>query len=505
MIDLPAGPFGTPSTARDLYDATPRASLSPEPESRDRDLRAQAVPHEAANGQPEDDLVTDVRRFSLANYPRPYDAGSDDLQAEPFFQKDFQRCLKSGRGIANAVYTSLARCSLSTQADPELNHLRDSANTLRSFASPETRLVGIMRDSAAGKSSLINSFLNISDLAHKDIDLRSAEEEYKRISSSREGEKAWEAKMHESRDGTAVYSQLADLKFKYLYIAARIAAVKCAVKKCYAVADISLTITVFCVGNRDYEGANSKSQEARNLAAHNSGVPELRLFCHSIVSRAQYTASMHFLEVGIPSLIESLKQYDIYSIVIALHDRDFNEHALEASKVWTGAPESFLAAFRLKKRELNYLIRKKCSAISEEVQIIETNARGDHISSFVLDLMVATYRERAMQSGTETMARMHKIMKTRLDKRDIFIHIHNRIEDKLQALFDENVDGMLEHITGMCSSIRPGRCVYWSPVRGSEEQSRGGGQGPKPDGRGQSSTVRVAGFTGKVEEGTNSG
>lgn len=43
------------------------------------------------------------------------------------------------------------------------------------------------------------------------------------------------------------------------------------------------------------------------MAAHTSGVPELRLFCHSIVSRAQYTASMHFLEVEIPSLIESLE------------------------------------------------------------------------------------------------------------------------------------------------------------------------------------------------------
>ncbi|KAI4118167.1 MAG: hypothetical protein LQ345_001717 [Seirophora villosa] len=45
----------------------------------------------------------------------------------------------------------------------------------------------------------------------KDIDLPSAEE-YKKISSSKEGEKAWEAAMHESRHGTAVSSQLPELK-----------------------------------------------------------------------------------------------------------------------------------------------------------------------------------------------------------------------------------------------------------------------------------------------------
>ncbi|KAI4175409.1 MAG: hypothetical protein LQ348_006168 [Seirophora lacunosa] len=166
-----------------------------------------------------------------------------------------------------------------------------------------------------------------------------------------------------------------------------------------------------------------------------------------------------------------LQQYDFYSIVIALHDRDFNEHALEASKEWTEAPESFLAAFRLKNRELRYLIRRKCSAISDEGQIIETNARGDHISSFVLDLMVPTYGECAMQRGTETMVRMHKIMKTRLEKRDIFIHIHKGIEDKLQTLFDENVDGMLERITGFCSSIRGQVAAFIGPLAEAQKKN----------------------------------
>ncbi|KAI4087884.1 MAG: hypothetical protein LQ344_006509 [Seirophora lacunosa] len=104
-------------------------------------------------------------------------------------------------------------------------------------------------------------------------------------------------------------------------------------------------------------------------------------------------------------------------------------------------------------------------------RIIETNARGDHISSFVLDLMVPTYGECAMQRGTETMVRMHKIMKTRLEKRDIFIHIHKGIEDKLQTLFDENVDGMLERITGFCSSIRGQVAAFIGPLAEAQKKN----------------------------------
>ncbi|KAL8959046.1 MAG: hypothetical protein Q9193_004017 [Seirophora villosa] len=85
--------------------------------------------------------------------------------------------------------------------------------------------------------------------------------------------------------------------------------------------------------------------------------------------------------------------------------------------------------------------------------------------------MVPTYRECAMQRGKETMARMHQIMKTRLDKRDIFIHIHKRIEHKLQALFDENVAGMLEDITELCSSIRGQVAAFIGPLAEAQKKN----------------------------------
>ena len=47
--------------------------------------------------------------------------------------------------------------------------------------------------------------------------------------------------------------------------------------------------------------------EARDVAIKGSGIPELRRHCHTIVTRAQFKASNHFLEVEIPELIQSLE------------------------------------------------------------------------------------------------------------------------------------------------------------------------------------------------------
>ena len=47
--------------------------------------------------------------------------------------------------------------------------------------------------------------------------------------------------------------------------------------------------------------------EARDIAIEGSGIPKLRCHCHTIVSRAQFRASNHFLEVEIPVLMQSLE------------------------------------------------------------------------------------------------------------------------------------------------------------------------------------------------------
>ncbi|KAL8716089.1 MAG: hypothetical protein Q9225_006224 [Loekoesia sp. 1 TL-2023] len=795
----------TPSTAEDLYNATPRASPSPEPRRCARQLNVETTSLDSSDNHPEDNAVVRMRNLSLDSCPIPYDVGKEDLPSAPFFDKNFQRCLKSGKKIANDIYSNLTSHPLGSQSDSELRHIRATAERLRSFESPGTRTVGIVGDSAAGKSSLINSLLNIPGLAHKadhgsavtsfvteyhqrslrhtapftieaeycnqkeinnqlsellisfrefykpgldeelendqqlyheierksevaiftlksifpkvtkaylrddspgaferildqlrdlavkipwpagatdgkwtataessmechgkvsyfmqkglwpltnivriylsaqvlktgvvladlpgilvkgsfkkpffvvaridrvisdqtvakfvgdqmkasgkrknvtivctradDIDLPSAVSKYEKVVSPKEVEEAKRAQYAAwYGGGSAVEAQLADTMYKYIYVNARNSDIKRTLKKRYANPDADMTVHVFCVGNRDYEGVEYRNQEARNKAVHGSCIPELRQFCHSLVARAQHKASIHFLDVELPSLIQSLEVWlsasqqepltTIDSQIVSklksglerkvedfaealeaavvmrvldnmrLRDSDLNDHALEVSEEWTmwaynsyqafcrhngehytqtigsrswnaellgemnesmtahwpalqkmlaalcsrlqksvktdfkairekleagKIPHSFLAALRLRERELTHLLWETYTEILGEVQIIEFNARGSHISSFILDLMIPTYRACAAESGRGTKVRMHKIMKIRLDKRNIFGLIHNRIHDETRELFEEKVDVMFNQIVDVSESIERQLEAFTSP------------------------------------------
>ncbi|KAL8782106.1 MAG: hypothetical protein Q9213_005676 [Squamulea squamosa] len=712
----------TPSTARDLYDATPRASPSPEPRQHDEQSNPPLSPNDGTAQQFTSNVTTDMQQLHLDDAPLSYIVRDEPLPTEPFFSKDFQKCIKSGKAMANDVYVSLGTCSLATQSSPELGRIRASADKLRNFESPVTRLIGIVGDSAAGKSSLINSLLDVPDLAHKgdhgsavtsfvteyhrrssqhaapftieveycneaeiddqlhellvsyrelyqpglerelennehlyseiekksgvaastlqsifpdqpevapahlrddgegafdrilndlkrlasriewpsdaangrwtatassatdiylsaqvlktgviladlpgyrdinlarvrkaeqyllrchevfivanikrvisdesvakfvsdqmkasgrrrsvtivcthadDIDIPAAEKKYKSVASSKAGEKfrraskdAWGPK------GSAAAAQIADTEYKYLFVSARNTDVKRALQRRYASSGIGLDINVFCIGNRDYEGAGYRSQEARQKAIQGSCIPDLRRSCHSIVAQAQYQASVHFLEVELPSLIQSLdvwlsvfdqkasltvdpqlvrdlqsnleEKIDDYAEELEdamlthvldsmrQYDGASNDHALRVSEEWTGVreamkalgvPASVMASFRLKERELTYLLRNICFEAQREIQTVEFNAMNDHISSYILELMIPTYRACAAETGQGTMARMHGTMRRRLVRRDIFKLMQRRIQSETQALFEEKADSLRDHVIEMSESI----------------------------------------------------
>lgn len=97
-------------------------------------------------------------------------------------------------------------------------------------------------------------------------------------------------------------------RLKYLFVAQRNETVRQKVLTNYAsLVNDAASLRVFCVGNKDYEHREIHFREAQMLAIKGSGVPELRDFCHSIVAKAQFRASNHFLETQIPDLIQSLK------------------------------------------------------------------------------------------------------------------------------------------------------------------------------------------------------
>ncbi|KAL8696199.1 MAG: hypothetical protein Q9224_002922 [Gallowayella concinna] len=794
----------TPSTARDLYDATPGASPSPKPRHRGEKSDLELSSGESNGNQLADYAVTAMQRLCLDTAPRQYSIKDEALPLEPYFDQEFQNCLKTGKAIAGAVCKDLSTCSLATQSNTELGRLRAVADRLSSFESPATRFVGIVGDSAAGKSSLINSLLDHPDLAHKgdhgsavtsfvteyhrrspyhsapftieveycnpeeideqlhellvsyrelyqpglekelenneqlyreietksgvaastlesifpkrpevtpihlrdesegaferiygelkrlaaliewpsgavngkweatassasechdkvahfmeqglwpltnivriylsaqvlktgvvladlpgyrdinlarvrkaeqyllrchevfivaninrvisdqsvakfvgdqmrasgkrksitiDMDLPAAAKKYKGVASSKAGkvacrnrENAW------GPNGSAASAQVADTEYKYLFVSARNIDVKKALRSRYAGMETSLSINVFCIGNRDYEGAEYRSKEAHERAIQGSCIPDLRRFCHSIVASAQYRASVHFLEVELPSLIQSLEVWLSVSEQKALttidpriirglqseleqkiddfaealedailthvldymsrHARASNDHALEMSEEWTGwhwtsykafcrqngdhctgaigsrswnaellghmnvsmtdhwpelqgvlttldrqlqtsvanacrtvraklkdlnVPNPLLASFRLKERELNYLLKDVCFETRREVQNIEFNAMGHHISSYILNLMIPTYRACAAENGKGTMARMHQTMRRRLGRRDLFTLIGRRVETETSELFDREADSVRNHTIEMCEAIK---------------------------------------------------
>ncbi|KAL8846664.1 MAG: hypothetical protein Q9221_008271 [Calogaya cf. arnoldii] len=517
-LDLSRGSNGglnTPSTARDLYDASPRASPSPEPREREEQSTLDTTPIESHEDQLTSPVVAALRHLNIGHGPKTYNVKDEALPVMPVFDKKFQSCLKSGKAIADSIHANLNTCSLA-EGDSELGRFRATAGRLRSFESPATRLIGIVGDSAAGKSSLINSLLDIPDLAHKgdhgsavtsfvteyhrrssqhtapftleveycneteieeqlhellvsyrelyqpgleealendpsvyreiekksavaastlqsifpdhpevaphqlrdqsegaferildelkrlasriqwptdavngrwtatattssechekvayfmekglwpltnmvriylsaqvlktgviladlpgyrdinlarvrkaeqyllrchevfivaninrDIDLPAAERKYKRVVTSKAGKKALRARNDAwGPNGSAAAAQKADTEYKYLFVSARNTDVERALRIRYVSPGPGLSINVFCVGNRDYEGAEYRSQEAHLRAIQGSGIPDLRRFCHSVVAQAQYDASLHFLEVELASLLQSLE------------------------------------------------------------------------------------------------------------------------------------------------------------------------------------------------------
>ncbi|KAL8994209.1 MAG: hypothetical protein Q9169_005755 [Polycauliona sp. 2 TL-2023] len=752
----------TPSTARDLYDATPRASVSPEPTQREEQLNPDLLPIESHDDRFTSNIVSGLQRLNLDRGRKTYNVKDETLPAIPVFDKKFQDCLKSGKAIAGSIHAGLSACSLAIEGNSELARLRASAGRLRVFESPATRLIGIVGDSAAGmtgmrppnndslryllgKSSLINSLLDIPDLAHKgdhgsavtsfvteyhrrssqhaapftieveycneteideqlhellvsyrelyqpglekqlenderlyreietkstvaastlqsifpdhpavapsqlrdqdegaferildelkrlallikwpsdaangrwtatatspgechdkvayfmekglwsltnvvriylsaqvlktgvvladlpgyrdinlarvrkaeqyllrchevfivaninrvisdqsvakfvgdqmkasgkrrsvtiDIDLLAAARKHKRVANSRACTKALKASKNAwGPKGSAAAAQEADTEYKYLFISARNADVERSLRHRYESPGAGLSINVFCIGNRDYEGALLQSQKAHQWAIERSGVPDLRRFCHTVVGQAQYDASIHFLQVELASLLQSLEVWLSVSeqdtlvtidpqIITDLQanleqkiddyaedlketiykgqgandqrltgqsDQEFSDHALDVSAEWRT------------ERELIYLLRDICFETRREIQYakipstlpvcmyhptnlntfndrnIEFNAMGSHISSFILDLMIPTYRACAAVSGTGTKVRMHQTMSRRLDRRDLFSLMCRRIQIESQTLFDENLDRLRDCVVGMSDEIR---------------------------------------------------
>ena len=96
---------------------------------------------------------------------------------------------------------------------------------------------------------------------------------------------------------------------------------------------------------------------------------------------------------------------------------------------------------------------------------MEFNALGTHTSSFILDLMIPTYRLCAAQMGTGTKKRMHAVMRTRLERRDLFALMSRRVEEETRELFEERFDAVRELVGGMGEELKGQLDTFNGPER----------------------------------------
>jgi hypothetical protein len=83
---------------------------------------------------------------------------------------------------------------------------------------------------------------------------------------------------------------------------------------------------------------------------------------------------------------------------------------------------------------------------------IKRDATGDHYNSYILEQMLSTYRNCALESGPGMKRRMHDIMSTQMRHGNIFINIRRRIKET-SKLFDETASNLKQQLGEVCEQI----------------------------------------------------
>jgi hypothetical protein len=95
---------------------------------------------------------------------------------------------------------------------------------------------------------------------------------------------------------------------------------------------------------------------------------------------------------------------------------------------------------------------------------IKRDATEGDQNSYILEQMLSTYRSCAQQSGTGMEGRMWKIMASKMRDGDIFTNIRHRIEEEMNALFEQRASSLSQQLGQVCKQIGADLAVF----RGSE-------------------------------------
>ena len=148
-----------PITVRDLSNATPRPSHSPEPRTQSA-LRAYSdlIPaQEEAVDEPnipateEDFDIAGFEDLSIQDEPILYQVLDEPLPLGPFSDRDYQNALKSAKALTGNIFQKVNLCEWSARPGTQLYKIKQRAEALNKLDNPASRTIGIVGDSAAGK------------------------------------------------------------------------------------------------------------------------------------------------------------------------------------------------------------------------------------------------------------------------------------------------------------------------------------------------------------------
>ena len=143
-------------TVRDLANATPRPSTSPEPESMSIPgslkyvASKEGLSSAMTTGYPDSkNLIPEELR--LGSHFLPYNVETEALPSGPFADRDYQKAVKVAKLFAGIVADHLRPCETASQDNTQLYKIQKRAEELQRFDSPVSRTIGFVGDSAAGE------------------------------------------------------------------------------------------------------------------------------------------------------------------------------------------------------------------------------------------------------------------------------------------------------------------------------------------------------------------
>lgn len=171
----PSSPAPTRDTIRSRTSSTPSIQVTHTPppttpsvqDGRTRtDSLVQAVDALQVRGSPARSRSPSRRRRSGSNIVREIHRIEDEESPQSLFhQREVQEALTGARGVMDMVAQALASSNLHREQGSAIQRLYQQVVNLSEFQPPGSRIVGLVGDSGVGKSSLINSLLDLKEFA----------------------------------------------------------------------------------------------------------------------------------------------------------------------------------------------------------------------------------------------------------------------------------------------------------------------------------------------------